>query len=416
MNLTQAQRSARTPAAWLRVYLLAAVAAAAHASAAAQSPAPDACLQAELATQPEFSGVVLLRQRGQVRLAAQGTADGTGTGTALRADSRFNLGSASKMFTAVAVAQLVEQGKLALDEPIGRWVEGLAPPVAAVTLRQLLTHSGGIGNFMVPDNLAALQRAKTVGEQMALVDDTRTQFEPGKRFRYSNTGFLLLGRAVERASGQSFAAYLTQRVFQPAGMGQTSLDPSQPTQAVTGFTRLPPWLPGGGPGPSGPGGAGGPAGPIPSAGTTPMPRLPPPAPSGPLRPADEAALPGSPAGSVYSTLGDLARFFDALQAGKLVSAAWVQELTRGQIDASPPGATAAGATPALQYGLGFGVSTWEGRRSFGHNGGAPGVNVEALRFPDDEVLIVVLSNRDPPMAAQRLASLRRAVFGGSLCR
>jgi hypothetical protein len=119
---------------------------------------------------------------------------------------------------------------------------------------------------------------------------------------------------------------------------------------------------------------------------------------------------------VYSTLGDLARFFDALQAGKLVSAAWVQELTRGQIDASPPGATAAGATPALQYGLGFGVSTWEGRRSFGHNGGAPGVNVEALRFPDDEVLIVVLSNRDPPMAAQRLASLRRAVFGGSLCR
>lgn len=370
----------------------------------------DACLQAQLATQPEFTGVVLVRQGGQQRVAAQGQADAVGG--ALRADARFNIGSVNKMFTAVAVVQLVAQGKLALDEPVGRWVEGLAPPVAAVTLRQLLTHSGGLGNFVRPENLAALQKASALGEQMALVDDVRPQFEPGSRFRYSNTGFLLLGRAVERASGQPFAAYLQAQVFNPAGMTQTSLDPEQPTRAATGFTRLPEWVPGAGPTgpvgppPTGPGPRLGPG--APAAGALPPPF---PQPSGPLRPAAESALPGSPAGSAYSTVADLARFFDALEAGKLVPADWVKQMTGAQINASPPSAAA-----ALQYGLGFGVSRWQGHLGFGHNGGAPGVNAEAVRYPEDDALIVVLANRDPPLAGQMLGTLRQAALLGTLCR
>jgi D-alanyl-D-alanine carboxypeptidase len=359
----------------------------------------DSCLQAELAARPAFSGAALVvhRQRDGTpvrRLAVQGLADEAGT--AIGPDTRFNLGSASKMFTAVAVVQLVAQGRLALDAPIGRWVEGLAPPVAAVTLRQLLTHSAGLGNFITPDQLPALQQAKTVEQQMRLVTDDRTRFEPGSRFGYSNTGFLLLGRAVERASGQAFAAYLQEHVFKPAGMLMSSLDPSRPVPAATGFTRLPVWV-AGGPGP----GAGPGAGPGPGPGALPM---------GPLRPAAESALPGSPAGSAYSTLADLERFFAALEAGRLVDAAGLQLLTTAQIDASPPG-----FTPVLQYGMGFGISTWDGRRGFGHNGGAPGVNVDALRFTEDGVLIVVLSNRDPPLAGQVLNALQRAALGGTLC-
>lgn len=348
------------------------------ATCGAQSP--DACLQAELAAQPEFSGVVLVRQRGQARVAVRG--QGEEADTSLQADSRFNLGSASKMFTAVAVMQLVAQGELTLDAPIGRWVEGLAPPVAAVTLRQLLTHSGGLGNFFVPENLAALQKARTLSEQMALVDDVRPLFEPGTRFRYSNTGFLLLGLAVERASGQTFATYLRDQLFKPADMTQTSLDPAQPTVAAIGYTRLPAFEPGAGPG--GPGGS--------------------------WRPAVESSLPGSPAGGAYSTAADLARFFDALESGRLVSADGLRELTDAHITASHPGAPL-----ALQYGLGFAVSGWEGHRGFGHNGGAPGVNVEAMRYPESDVLIVVLSNRDPPLAGQILATLRRKGLGGTLC-
>lgn len=367
----------------------------------------DACLQAELAAIPDFSGVALVRQRGQLRVAATGQADAAGT--ALQTQARFNLGSASKMFTAVAVAQLVAQGRLSLDAPIGRWVEGLAPPVAAVTVRQLLTHSGGLGNYMTPDKLPALQKAKTLDAQMALVDDQRPRFEPGSRFGYSNTGFVLLGRAVERASGQPFAAYLQAQVFSPAGMTQTSLDPAWPMAAVTGFTRLPEWVPGGGPGQgSGPG-----PGPGPESGPGPTgsgPRLPPP-PSGPLRPAAESALPGTPAGSAYSTAADMARFFDALGAGKLLPAEALREITRAQINVSPPDAPV-----VLQYGLGFGVSRWQGHLGYGHNGGAPGVNAEALRYPDDDLLIIVLSNRDPPLAAQLLATLRSKALGRTLCQ
>jgi D-alanyl-D-alanine carboxypeptidase len=122
-------------------------------------------------------------------------------------------------------------------------------------------------------------------------------------------------------------------------------------------------------------------------------------------------LPGSPAGSAYSTAGDLVRFFDALEAGKLVQVDMVKEMTRAHINAAPPGAPV-----TLQYGLGFGVSPWEGRQGYGHNGGAPGVNVELMRYPADDVLIVLLSNRDPPHAARMLSSLRRAALGGTLCR
>ena len=342
------------------------------------------CLQTALAAQPAFSGTALLRQGGRLHVAAQGQADTAGT--ALRSDARLNMGSASKMFTAVAVAQLVAQGKLAWDAPVGRWVDGLAPPVAAVTLRQLLMHSGGLGNFMVPDNLAALQQARTLEQQLRLVRDVAPQFEPGSRFRYSNTGFLLLGRAVEQAAGKPFAAVLQEQVFDRAGMAHTSLDPALPEPAATGFTRLPEWTPGQGP-VQGPG------------------------PSGPLRPAAEAALPGTPAGSAYSTVEDLARFMDALHNGKLLGAAWVAELTRAHIDASPPG-----VPQPLRYGLGFGLSLWEGHRSIGHNGGAPGVNAEVTGFPDDDLLIVVLANRDPPTAAQLHAHLRRGALQGGLCR
>ena len=351
---------------WLAACLLA-------PAALAAGPSANACLQAELAARPEFSGVALVRQQGQTRVAAQGAS--------LDVESRFNLGSASKMFTAVAVAQQVEKGRLELDAPIGRWVEALAPEVAAVTLRQLLTHSGGLGNFFNPDNVAAMQQARSLVDLLPLARDAKPQFTPGSRFQYSNNGFLLLGLAVEKASGQRFDAYLQEHVFAPAGMTSTSLSPALPRAATQGFTRLP----------------------VHGPGMLPMQR---PSPDSPLRPADEAALPGSPAGGAYGTAGDLLRFFDALRAGKLVGAETLGQLTRSQIEAGP----------GLHYGLGFGVFNWEGHAGFGHNGGAPGVNVEAMVFPADDTILVVLTNRDPPIASQQVAALRRAALTGQLCR
>ncbi|MFN0183430.1 MAG: serine hydrolase domain-containing protein [Aquabacterium sp.] len=348
----------------------------------------DACLRAELSARPDFVGVALMRQRGQTRLAAQGAADDTGR--PLDDQDRFNIGSVSKMFTAVAVAQLVERGRLALDGPIGRWVDPLDAEVAAVTLRQLLTHSAGLGNFYTPDNLTAMQAAGRLADLLPLARDTRPRFTPGTRFQYSNNGFLLLGLAVERASGMSFDAYLREQVFTPAGMAATSLRPEGPRLAAQGFTRLPPI--GVGPPPrmaASPGSSGGP----------------PPMPTGPLRAADEARLPGTSAGGAYSTAGDLMRFFDALQAGRLVGVATLRELTRPQIE----------SLPGQHYGLGFGLVRWEGHEGYGHNGGAPGVNAEAMVFPADDLVLIVLSNRDPPGAGQQMQALRRAALKDKLC-
>jgi D-alanyl-D-alanine carboxypeptidase len=388
--LTAVPRLSRCPGRlpWL-LWLAASLSIAAAPAAAAGT---QACLVAELAAQPEFSGVALLHRQGQTHVAAQGVADATGR--PLDAEARFNLGSVSKMFTAVAVAQLVAQGRLAFDAPIGRWVDGLSPEVAAVTLRQLLTHSGGLGNFFTPDNLAAMMAAERLADLLPLARDAGPRFAPGSQFQYSNNGFLLLGLAVERASGQPFDAYLQAHVFAPAGMAAASLRASLPRAATPGFTRLPALAPGEAPGEA----------PPMRPGTTGA--MPPPPPLGPLRVADESLLPGTSAGGAYGTASDLLRFFDALRSGRLVGAAMLRELTRPQME----------TTPGQHHGLGFGLIRWEGHEGFGHNGGAPGVNAEAMVLPAADLVLVVLANRDPPAAARLMQALRRAVLAGTLCR
>lgn len=378
------------------------------------------CVAARVAAMPGFSGVVLARRGSDVGQIALGTADGAGR--AITADTRFNLGSANKMFTAVAVAQLVEAGKVGLDDPIGRYVAGLTTEASAVTVRQLLTHSSGLGSFFSPDTLDALARARSIADLMPLVADEKPAFAPGTQFRYSNTGFLLLGAMIERVSGQSYGDYLRDHVFVPAGMTATGLDPASPVPAAVGMTTMPALPPLGGPGASGPGAPGmvmirpGDAGaPMPPAGAPGLlimrpgegggPAAPMALPPGPPRPALESSLPGTPAGSAYSNAEDLRRFFAALATGKLVSAKTAAMFIASQIEApAPPGGARA------HYGFGFGTGSFEGHRWYGHNGGAPGVNVEATFFPDDDVEIEVLANRDPPVATRLFGDLRRVLL------
>ncbi len=376
------------------------------------------CVAGRVAAMPGFSGVVLARRGSDVGQVGLGTADGAGR--AITADTRFNLGSANKMFTAVAVAQLIEAGKVGLDDPIGRYVAGLTPEASAVTVRQLLTHSGGLGSFFSPDTLDALARARSIADLLPLVADEKPAFAPGARFQYSNTGFLLLGAMVERVSGQSYGDYLRDRVFVPAGMMATGLDPASPIPAAIGMTTMPALPPLGGPGAPGvmmirPSDAGAPMPPPGAPGLLIMrpgegggPAAPMALPEGPPRPARESTLPGTPAGSAYSNAADLRRFFAALAAGKLVSAKTVAMFVAPQIEApAPPGGARA------HYGFGFGTGSFEGHRWYGHNGGAPGVNVEATVFPDDDVEIEVLTNRDPPVASRLFSDLRRVLLDPS---
>jgi D-alanyl-D-alanine carboxypeptidase len=368
--------------------------AAALLSAAALADGPPApggtplarCIAAE-ARRLDFSGVVSIAQPDGTTVWARGQQDKAGP---IDAGTQFNLGSAGKMFTAVAVAQLVDKGQVRLDDAIGLYVKGLTKEASAVTVRQLLTHSSGLGNFFSPENLPTIEKARSVEDLLPLAAADKPAYPPGSRFQYSNSGFLLLGSLIERVSGQSYGDYLTQHLFGPAKMVGSGLDPASPRAVgMTTMPAHPPRTPAGGSEsgpahpPRGPGG-----------------------PQGPLRPAPEAALHGTPAGGGYSTAADLQRFFAALQQGQLTSPAMLKELGKAQIVAAP----AKGESPQLDYGFGFGAGMAHGHRWLGHNGGAPGVNVETAAWPDDHTVLLVMSNRDPPAATLLFRELRAALF------
>jgi D-alanyl-D-alanine carboxypeptidase len=161
-----------------------------------------------------FSGAVLIAHDDSVEvLAAYGGHDPAG---------RFNIGSINKTFTAIAVAQLVQRGRLSLDDTVAKHLPDYPDRAAAakITIRQLITHRSGVAQFMGGNfgEGSVADLTKTVAAQPQV-------FEPGARQEYSNGGYVVLGRIVEVASGASYASYITENIFKPAGM---ALGPGNP--------------------------------------------------------------------------------------------------------------------------------------------------------------------------------------------
>jgi D-alanyl-D-alanine carboxypeptidase len=381
--------------------------------------AADGALQqcvANRAATDDFSGVVTVTRNGKPIISlVRGKLAGDDS-AAMTLDTRFNLGSASKMFTAVAIGQLIDGGKIRLDDPLGAFVKDLGPETAAVTIRQLLTHSSGLGDFFKPENMGAMLKARTASDLLPLVAHDKPTFPPGSRFAYSNSGFALLGVVIERVSGLSYGEYLAQHIFSPAGMTQTGLDSKPLATLAVGLTAMRMEMaPGRGRGGSGqvligPGdsprvaGRGSDAGgsdagdrAVPSARPT-------------LHPAPGATEGyGSPAGGLFSTANDLQRFAGAFLDHRLTLAVTAATFTAPHIVSAPAKPDRA----ERQYGFGFGVGVEDGHRWFGHNGGTLGANTEFAVFPEDRLTISVLVNRDPPMATAMFAYLKRLLFDPS---
>jgi D-alanyl-D-alanine carboxypeptidase len=266
--------------------------------------------------------------------------------------TRFRIGSMNKMFTAVATLQLVEAGKLRLDDPIGKHLPGYPNQevAAKVTVRHLLTHTGGTGDIFGPEFEEHRLQLREHRDYLKLYGSRGLTREPGARFEYSNYGFVLLGALIERVSGASYDEYVGERVFRRAGMRSTGALPESvdvPDRAV-GYLRASPggaWMPN----------------------------------------TDTLPWRGTAAGGGYSTVGDLWRFARALGSGRLLSEATLAEATR----AHQP-----------QYGYGFDVQGQGRLRSYGHGGGAPGMNGELRVFPELGYVVVGLSNLDPPAASE----------------
>jgi D-alanyl-D-alanine carboxypeptidase len=304
----------------------------------------------ELAREDRFSGALLVARNGKVLLQkAWGTANRE-AGTPLSVDTQFRLGSMNKMFTATAAMQLVEAGRLALDDPIGKYLSDYSNKEVAskVTVRHLLTHTGGTGDIFGPEFTKNRLTLREHGDYVKLYGERSLVHEPGAEWRYSNYGFVLLGALIEKVSGMPYYDYVRTKVFQPAGMSST--DSLAETEKV------------------------------PSRATGYMKRD-----GGWRSNADTLPWRGTAAGGGYSTVADLFRFAQALESGKLISKAMLAEATRPQ---------------RQQYGFGFGVQGEGPLRSYGHGGGAPGMNGDLRIYPELGYVLVGLSNFDPPAASR----------------
>jgi D-alanyl-D-alanine carboxypeptidase len=294
-----------------------------------------------------FSGAILIAHKNNVIFEqAWGLAD-TAHQIPNTIDTQFCLGSMNKMFTAVAILQLVQQGKLALDKPIATWWPDYPNHDLAVrvTIRQLLSHTGGTGDIFTPEYTAHRLDVRTLADYVKLYGNRPVSFTPGSRMEYSNYGFILLGRLIELTSGQPYETYVRQHIYIPAGMLHTDSRPeSDHVQGrAIGYAR----------GPNG------------------------------LAPnTDWMPWSGTSAGGGYSTVRDLLHFAEALQQGKLLDPALLKQATTAE--PSHPG-----------YGLGFYVLSTGG---YGHGGGAPGINGELHILPQSGYVLIALTNRDPRMA------------------
>jgi CubicO group peptidase (beta-lactamase class C family) len=314
---------------------------------------------ATLADADVFSGAVLLARGEEVLLArAHGEAN-KDFGAPNRVDTKFNLGSMNKMLTAVAIAQLVEQGRLQWDSPLSDFLTDFPTPDAARAIRvhHLLTHTSGLGSYFNPTfPESSRARWRTVDDMMALARGDSLAFEPGTRWQYSNTGYLVLGKIIEIVTGQDYHDYVREHIARPAGMLDTDayeLDRVNPNLAV-GYQKV-----------------------FTDGGTEYRNNL------------FEHVIRGGPAGGGYSTVEDLFRFARALRTGRLLQPETVALLTSPKPELGSP-----------HYGYGFGINP-DG--SVGHTGGFPGISSALAIYPDDGYVVVVLANYGgaaPPVMRQ----------------
>ena len=311
---------------------------------------------AKATAEDHFSGTALVASGSKVIFArAYGLANRE-TKKENQLGTQFSIGSMNKMFTAVAVLQLVQAGKIELDAPLRSYLPDYPNKdlAAKVTIHHLLTHTGGTGDIFGPDFATHRLELKTVSDYLKLYGNRALEFQPGVRWSYSNYGFLLLGAVIEKVSGRSYYDYVRDHVFAPAGMKSTDSLPEDvdvPARAV-GYTKA---------------GANG---------------------SGWRPNADTLPYRGTPAGGGYSTAEDLLRFATALRTTVLLDAKHTDLLISPRSLAGSNG----------QHGYGIGIEDLAGMRCYGHGGGAPGMNAGLWICPKDGYVVTVLANMDP-MAA-----------------
>jgi CubicO group peptidase (beta-lactamase class C family) len=281
-------------------------------------------------------------------------------------NTKFRLGSVTKQFTAASILLLEERGKLKTDDLVKKYVPDAAAAWDKITIFHLLTHTSGIPNFTGFSDYASQEPFETTPEKLvARFRDKPLDFQPGEKFSYSNSGYVLLGYLVEKASGESYEKFLQENIFGPLGMKDSGYDsnsaiiphraagysPDKPDKGKpvnTGFIHM--------------------------------------------------SVPFS-AGALYSTTEDLLRWEQGLFGGKVLSAASLAKMTTPFKD---------------DYAFGLTVAMQDGHKRIQHNGGIEGFNTVLAYYPDDKLTVAVLANINGSAPDAMYAKLAAVALGAQV--
>lgn len=353
---------------WLAAFVAAVIT---GASAAAAPPADlraraDAIVAAAYPADGPGAAIIITRGGETIYRSGRGLAD-VEARRPIAPDSVFRLGSITKQFTAAVVLQLVQEGRISLDDPVSRFLPDYPQPGAAATVRQLLNHTSGIQSYtgipgwMVEENT---NRPYTTAEMIALFRDRPSPTPPGQAWAYNNSGYVLLGAIVEQVTGKAWHQAVAERIAGPLRLATTGYGverESGPAMA-RGYTQA----------------------------------------EGQVGPARRIhmSVPHA-AGALVGTVDDLARWSNALHHGRVVSAGLYTAMITPV--ALPDGRTE-------PYGFGLRIGAERGRATIEHGGGIFGFNTYATYVPSDDLFVAVLANSDSPASPPGLVTARLAAL------
>jgi CubicO group peptidase (beta-lactamase class C family) len=300
---------------------------------------------------------------GQARLATEAA-----PAVAATPEMRYSIGSISKQFTATAILLLQEEGKLSLDDAVGKYIPGLTRG-NEVTIREILSHTSGYQDYWPEDYvMTPMLKPATAQQILDLFAKKPLDFEPGTQWQYSNTNYVIAGRIVETVTGSSLMDFLTQRIFRPLGMTSVwNSDETKLTQAdATAYYRHA---------------------------------------LGPLRVAPKEGRGWMfAAAELAMTAHDLALWDESLIAQTILKPeSYKQMFTEMKLKDGK----------GTQYGLGVGVRQLNGHRAIVHSGEVSGFVSDNEVYPDDGVAVAVLTNQDAVGAATTIANMVSPVVLGT---
>jgi CubicO group peptidase (beta-lactamase class C family) len=311
-----------------------------------------------------FSGSLLVAKGGEVVLQkGYGFADADRK-MPFTADTAFDIGSITKQFTAAAILKLEMQGKLSVQDPLGKWFDGVPEDKKAITIHHLLTHSSGLEDVF-GDDYEEMPRDELVKKALA----SKLLWAPGTRYRYSNAGYSLLGAIVEKASGKPYETFLHEALWQPAGMTRTGYRLQEKGPLARGVQAGKDW------------------------GT----------------PLDHAWAPDGPwwnlraNGGVLSTVGDLYKWHQALEGEAILSKEAKAKIFTPYVPEDEEGTS--------YYGYGWAIfKTPRGTRLIAHDGGNGIFNADFRRYVDEGVVVIIGSNRSDFPSIPAVGPITRLIF------